>query len=191
MSLIIPQHISRHAFISIPIFLPTYIVFKSLKYEYANILIVLLITSFLNWNKIHRASYIKSFDILISVTTLSIITFYSSNRFNYPCWLLWRTTAIVMVSSFFTNEYLFYYQVLKICKKHNSTCCTKFHYFTLLWTKPNTHERDCAYYRNVYTHMFFIHLLPGVISIFCALHSHYKPNINEPTINKTMINQIK
>jgi hypothetical protein len=175
MKVIVPQHISRCAFFTIPIFFPTYLVFKYLNYDFAEILLILLFTSFYHWNKVLNISFIKILDIITSSTTLGIITFYSSNRFNYHSRFVWNLTTTIILTSFLINEYLFYYQVLKECPKHNAICCTQFNYFTLLWTKPNTPQRKYAYYRNVCTHMFFLHVIPGSISIYCALDSYYNP----------------
>ena len=175
MTIIVPQQISRQALYSIPIFLPTYLVFKSLNYDFAEILLLLLFTSIYHWNKILKISFIKILDIITSITTLAIITFYSSKRFNYHSYLIWQITASIIFVSFLLNEYLFYYQVLKNCQKHNAITCCNFHYFTILWTEPDTVERSCAYYRSVYTHMIFLHIVPGTISIYCALHSYYFP----------------
>ena len=181
MKILIPQHISRCAFLSIPIFFPTYLVFKSLKYDFSEILLVLLFTSFYHWNNVFDISFIKIIDIITSTTTLGIVTFHTSNHFNYHARLTWNLTVTTAITSFFINEYLFYYQVLKECPKHNANCCTEFNYFTLLWTKPNTSQRKYAYYRNVYTHMFFLHVIPGSVAIYCALHSYYNQleNINQ------------
>jgi len=175
MTIIIPQDISRCAFYTIPIFFLTYFVYRSLEYEYAEILLLLVFTSFVHWNKVLKISYIKILDMITSIMTLGLLTLYSSNRFNYHSYIIWQITAQFMIISFLINEYLFYYQVLKECPKHNAICCKKFHYFTLLWTSPNTYERKCAYYRSVYTHILILHIVPGTISIYCALHSHYNP----------------
>jgi len=179
MTIIVPQHISRYAFFTIPIFLPTYLVYKSLEYDFAEILLILLFTSLYHWNKVLKISFINVLDIIISTTTILIITFYSSNRFNYHSYIVWQITVWVMIIGFLTNEFLFYYQVSKECTKDNSKCCyndvKKFNYFTLKWTSPDTSERECAYYRSVYTHILILHIVPGTISIYCALHTHYIP----------------
>ena len=175
MKIIVPQNISRYAFFTIPFFVPTYLVFKSLNYDFPEILLILLFTSFYHWNKVLNISFIKILDIITSATTIGIFTFHNSKRFNYRSQFIWNLTATSMVVSFFINEYLFYYQVLKECPKHNAICCNKFKYFTLLWTKPNTTQRTYAYYRSVYTHMFFLHVLPSSMSIYCAIDSYYNP----------------
>ena len=175
MTIIVPQHISRYAFFTIPIFIPTYLVYKSLEYDFAEILLILLFTSLYHWNKVLKISFIKVVDIIISITTILIITFYSSNRFNYHSYIVWRITVWVMIIGFLTNEFLFYYQVSKECSKESYNEVKKFNYFTLRWTYPDTSERECAYYRSVYTHILILHIVPGTISMYCAVHSHYNP----------------
>ena len=81
--IIVPQEISQKAFYSIPIFVVCYIVFKYLQYEYAEILLLLALTSYLHWRKVMKISIVKILDIITSVSTIVLVTIYSSKkRFN-------------------------------------------------------------------------------------------------------------
>ncbi len=170
--IIVPQYISHKAFYSIPIFILCYVVFKSLGYEYSEILLLLALTSFIHWYKVKKVSIIKIIDIITSVTTLAIVTVYSSKkRFNSHSCFVWNTMIIIIILAFILNEYLFYHQVMR--EVITDTMETTWHYFSLEWTPPDTTIREHAYHRSVYTHMLFFHILPASVAIYCALHSHF------------------
>ena len=49
-------------------------------------------------------------------------------------------------------------------------------YFSLECTRPNTVDRESAYYRSTYTHMFFLHILPTMIFSYCIIMSNIPNN---------------
>lgn len=168
--IIVPQEISQKAFYSIPIFIVCYIVFKYLQYEYAEILLLLALTSYLHWRKVLKISIIKILDIITSVSTILLVTLYSSRRFNAHSCFVWNTMVVIIVVAFIMNEILFYNQVMR--DSIEDIIEDGYHYFTLGWTAPDTVFRQHAYHRSVYTHMFFLHIVPSVIAMYCAIHSH-------------------
>jgi len=170
--IIVPQEISQKAFYSIPIFVVCYFVFKYLQYEYAEILLLLALTSYLHWRKVMKISIVKILDIITSVSTIVLVTIYSSKkRFNSHSCFVWNTMVIIIIIAFIVNEVLFYNQVMRDAVEYAIE--DGYHYFTLGWTAPDTIFRQHAYHRSVYTHMFFFHILPSVVAMYCALHSHY------------------
>jgi hypothetical protein len=53
-------------------------------------------------------------------------------------------------------------------------------YFSLVCTRPNTADRERAYYRSTYTHMFFLHMLPTMIFSYCMIMSNIPNNQSNP-----------
>jgi len=169
-TIIIPQHISRHAFCSVQFILYNSLIAFLLHYHVTgSILFFLYFSTLLHWNCVRRMSIIKMVDIALAVSALSYVTFIDIYRFTpyyQNVWYISTTSSIIM---FVINETLFYYQVSK--QLRNSCSDTKFHYFSLIYTLPNSNARELAYFRNVYTHMFFLHVLPPCVSAICACRS--------------------
>lgn len=166
---LIPQHISRKAFLSIQtIFIDILFAYK-LKYNvtFYN-LSILYVLSMMHWNKVKRRGIIKTLDTTMAGYSCFYFTYIDSNRFLRIYQQIWYFCVFCSLFGFLMNEYLLYYQVLneKKTNKHS-----KFHYFSLQYTIPNTYERELAYYRSTYTHMFFLHIFPFTISFIFAILS--------------------
>jgi hypothetical protein len=176
---IIPQSISRKAFLSIQSILMVAILAYYLDYIRLCILLNgLYITSLLHWNKVYNYSLIKIIDILFATGTVYSITYYDSNRFQKQYVIIWNLSITISICAFIINEILFYYQVLNyknqvLNYKNNLTklTITKYHYFSLEYAYPNTRTRELYYYRSVYTHMIFLHILPTATCAYCAIMS--------------------
>jgi hypothetical protein len=172
-TIIIPQHISRHAFCS-----ASFILFDSLLafvleyYVLGSILLLLYFSTMLHWNCVRRMSVIKIIDIVLAMSDMFHVTLIDSYRFTpyyRSVWWISTTSSFIM---FVVNEILFYYQVST--EKNPNRIMIKssyFHYFSLEYTPPNSQARELAYYRNVFTHMFFLHILPPCVSVICASRS--------------------
>jgi len=169
-TIIIPQHISRHAFISAQFILFDSLFAFSLEYHILGcILFSLYFSTILHWNCVRKMSIVKMVDIVLAISAMSRVTFVDVYRFTPYYQTVWNVSTISSLVMFIVNDILFYYQVsntVKICEKN-----THFHYFSLEHTKTNSKSREMAYYRNVYTHMFFLHVLPPCVSVICACRS--------------------
>jgi hypothetical protein len=175
-TIIIPQHISRHAFCS-----ASFILFDSLLafvleyYALGTILFLLYFSTMLHWNCVQRMSVIKIIDIVLAVGSIYHATIIDSKRFTPYYQTVWFVTVIISFTMFFINEILFYFQV----SSNNTVLRTSFlrsnyrtfHYFSREYTAPNSEARELAYYRNVYTHMLFLHVIIPWSCAICACRS--------------------
>lgn len=159
---LIPQHISRNAFYSIQLLLLNSLIAYKLNYNnsFYN-LSILYVLSIIHWNKVKHRGIIKTLDTTMASYSMFCFTYFESNRFIRVYQQIWYLCVVFSLFGFFMNEYLLYYQVVNE-KKTNIR--SKFHYFSLQYTIPNTYERELAYYRSTYTHMFFLHIFPFTIS---------------------------
>jgi len=170
---LIPQHISRKAFFSIQAIMINIIIAYILKYNitFYN-LSCLYILSMIHWNKVKRKGLIKTLDTTMASYSMIYFTYMDSNRYLLVYQKLWYLCVFCSLFGFFMNEYLLYYQILN---EKKTNICSKFHYFSLEYTMPNTYERELAYYRSTYTHMLFLHILPfttsGTFAILTAVQN--------------------
>jgi hypothetical protein len=160
--ILIPQHISRKAFYSIQIILLNSFIAYKLNYVYSFYnLSILYVLSMIHWNYVKRKGIIKTLDTIMASYSMICFTYIESNQFIRLYQKIWYLCVFCSLFGFFMNEYLLYYQV-SYERKNNIR--SKFFYFSLEYTMPNTYERELAYYRSTYTHMFFLHILPFTIS---------------------------
>jgi len=141
--LLIPKHISRVAFFVAPV-----AIFSSSVAYYcghtltAGLLFGILCTSYFHWKEVKTVGIEKTVDIIVSVSSLSYITFYESHTFGlYRA--VWLYSIGISVFAFIVNESVFYYRI----QYDNS---------------------DNVYYCSVYTHMIFIHALPTLTIAYCV-----------------------
>ena len=174
LDILVPQHISKNALYSAQAFIILSCV--AFMYKYYNLFILLFmlyISSLLHWRKVKYFSLIKVIDIILAFLTISVITFYDITRFCPFYRNIWYYSVFIISTAFTTNEILFYYQILRYKNKIIDKPCKKYHYFSLEYTNPNTIQREFAYYRSTYTHMIFIHIVPSIVSSYCAIKSDY------------------
>jgi hypothetical protein len=134
--ILIPQHISRFALISVQFVL--FISYLAYIYEYNRLCILtfaLYVSSIFHWNKVKYEGIVKTIDILFANGVFLHVTIFDCHRFLDVHRFLWYKTLIICIVAFITNEYLFYHQVLKN-KRVQFT--NKFWYFSLDYTNPNT-----------------------------------------------------
>jgi hypothetical protein len=174
-TVIIPQHISRHAFCSAQFFLFDSFLAFVLEYRALGcILFSLYISTMLHWNCVRRMSVIKIVDIVLAATAISRVTFFDSARFSCYYQNVWNVSVATSLIMFMVNEILFYFQVHgneNPRRPLHEDTCRRFHYFSLEFTVPNSCTRESAYYRSVYTHMLFLHVLPTTTCALCACRS--------------------
>jgi len=169
-TIIVPQHISRHAFCSAQFILFDSLLAFVLEYHILSCnLFLLYVSTMLHWNCVRRMTVIKIVDIILTVSSVSRMTFIDIVRFTPYYQTVWNVHVFIAIVMFVVNETLFYYQVTN--SENRDKTNNHFHYFSLKYTMPNSPAREMAYYRNVYTHMFFLHvMIPGSCAI-CACRS--------------------
>jgi len=168
--ILIPQHISRLALISVQFVL--FVCYLAYIYQYNRLFFLtfgLYVSSIFHWNKVKYKGLIKTIDILFANGVFLHVTMFDCYRFSNEHRFLWYNTAIISVTAFITNEYLFYHQVLKNTKVVSNK---KYSYFSLDYTPPNTMNRELAYYRSTFTHMFFIHILPTTVCAYSGISAY-------------------
>jgi hypothetical protein len=179
ISILIPQHISRRAFISAPLLLYNSVLAYSLNYKIICILLgSVYITTILHWNAVKYSSKIKTIDTVLANITILHLTFVDSYRFCPDHQQYWMYVFYIILGGFAMNEYLLYMQVTRFSNTvvYVENTYTKWPLSLLNYTNPNTYERELAYYRSTYTHMFFVHIVPSVISFLFGILSHYQCN---------------
>ena len=163
--IMIPQHITRIALFSCQMMLiNAYITYVYHYYLLATIELCLYITTVLHWRKIKYISLERQIDVCCMMTTVMYAT-YTSWCMPRIYTFIWITNLLGISSIFYINEKIFYYQVLHKPKLG----IMDYAYF--IYTKPNTIDREVAYYRNVITHAFFIHIWLCLVSIYCIVHN--------------------
>ena len=104
--------------------------------------------------------------VLSTITKVALVDSksFGSNR------LVWFYSISAGLISFIANEKIFYKQVLEYSNKIiEYPKNTKYWFFSLCYTNPNTPEREWAYYRSVITHGVFQHILPNAAAIYAIL----------------------
>jgi hypothetical protein len=177
--ILIPQHISRRALISATFLLNNSILAYALNYQVICVLLgSVYVTTLLHWNAVKHTGTIKTVDTVLANITILHLTFVDSYRFCPKHQQYWMYVFYTILCGFITNEVLLYMQVTRYS---NRVKYIKNQYETwpltiLNYTNPNTYNRELAYYRSTYTHMFFVHILPSIMSAIFAIISHYKCN---------------
>jgi len=176
--ILIPQHISRRAFISATFLLNNSILAYVLNYPVLSILSGLLyITTLLHWNAVKHWGIIRIIDAILANTTILYLTFISSAQFCpiYQQYMFY--VAGFVGSSFAINKYMLHMQVTYYSNRIIYIGEYETWPLTLLnYTNPNTYTRELAYIRNVYIHMFCVHIFPSIMSSIFVILSHYQCN---------------
>jgi hypothetical protein len=181
---LIPQHISRRAFYSAPFILIDSIVGFSLGphyYRLSCLMFCVFITTMIHWNKVMTwgESTVKRVDIVLASTSVLSLHLIEKHHFISPYREIWNVTFWLVFVLFLMNETLFYFQIYRYKeedfdfkkKKQQIRLKQNIRYFCLAVSEPNTEYREYCYYRNVYTHMVVIHILPTTVSAYCAIMS--------------------
>ena len=155
-TVIVPPHISRNTFYSAQFFLFDSMRAFVLEYRMLGILLCsLYISTLMHWNSVRRLSVIKLVDIILAVTALSHVTFVDSRRFTPYYQTVWITSVTTSIMVFVVNETVFYLATRESIPDKSSSACTQI-------------IDSSVYYRNVYTHMVFLHVLPTTTMAICA-----------------------
>jgi len=176
--ILIPQHISRRAFYSAPFILMDAIVGFYLGphyYRISSLMVCLFFTTLLHWNKVMtwEKGHIKKIDIVLASTSILSLHLIEKHHFVSPYREIWNATFWLTCFLFLMNETLFYFQIYRYSLDKSTREPKKYHYFSLAVSAPQTQYREYCYYRNVYTHMAVVHMLPATMSAYCAIMSSY------------------
>jgi hypothetical protein len=156
--ILVPVHISKigcytsnlFLFVSIHAFIDNYWVLGCF-------LFLLYTTTFLNWKEVRYTSFIKTADIIVSISTVTHITLYDSYRWKENR-IIWINNLSLSIFIFIINEIIFYYLV-----RNNKSP---------FYTLPNTSKREISYYINVFFHAIFLHVLLCVTASYLAFSSY-------------------
>jgi hypothetical protein len=167
--LFIPQKISVYGMITAHIFLVlSYMYFYRCNKISAYLTFLLYMSTVLYWYKLNENSFRKYFDIFIAVSSLIYFTFIEIKNLNNKYKILWYATSLIIIVVYITNSIIYKKQIVY---KSNNIMDNNYSYFCLKYTKQNTQVREKACKTNVFVHLIFLHLLPGLISILCLLNT--------------------
>ena len=168
--IMIPRHITRFALFTCQMLLVNAYITYYYGYHLQGILdFSLYLTSIAHWRKIKHAGIERKIDICCLYVTLGNATYVSfCMPYFYTC--VWIISLLGASLVFYVNEKLFYNQVFQ----KGVTISEPFHYFSVAYTKPDTLERELAYYRNVITHGIGLHVWLNLASIYCIVHNPLK-----------------
>jgi hypothetical protein len=159
-NILIPLYISKIGVFTSHFFLITSFYGFCNNYNILSFMIlVLYFTSVLHWKTVYVYSYVKTIDIIMSISVLSRITLYDSHLW-VPFRYIWVSSLKLSFIVFIINEIIFYQTVSN--KK------------SILFTIPNTSRRELAYYLNVITHTTAFHFYLPFLSAYLAFLSKNK-----------------
>jgi len=116
-----------------------------------------------------KEGIIRKLDIIVVISVIIKITVYDSYFFESKRWI-WLISISISIFIFIINNILFYHQVLKFSDKIIEYQEKVEHtIFSLVYTNPNTDEREKAYYRSVIIHCVFIHIIPSIMCLYAAI----------------------
>ena len=164
--ILIPQHITRICLVTSHLILVNAYISYSYHYVYLSYLQVVLYFASINfWRKVKHGGWERPFDKTIAFISLSHGTYLS---FSMPCTYrnIWLASIFLAMCFWNVNNTFFYYQIeyKRECKENIKL---------LNYIKPNTAEREMAYYHFVISHATFIHIFLFLVSSFVM----YKSNL--------------
>jgi len=143
----------------------------------------LYLTTLAHWSYPKKKGFIRNVDIL-TATTINLYGAYESYFLAYNYQIVWYSSFFIMTLAFLFNEHLYYHQITKyeeknITKNDNIrlidsiiiTVLPNNRYFSITPTKPGTKEMEYAYYRSVFTHIFFTHFFSQIATIYCIINN--------------------
>lgn len=159
----IPPHISKIAFFSIPFFMMDSLVCYIYEYYRLSALLALLsMTSVAYWNSPKKMDVIKMVDISVGIVTIYHSTFVDAYKYTDIYRHIYWISNTVSITSFFLNETWFMFSMVLIEDQMRLYDDKK---TFLVW-------KTRAQKMSVYIHMFFLHILPNVMCIYCTVNSN-------------------
>jgi hypothetical protein len=163
----IPQHISRNAFYTSPLFLmSSYCVyFKMGHILLALLLLSLFFTTVGHWNKVYYSSMIKIADMFFALSVIIVATFHDSYYLDSYYRNTWIYSITTSICAFTINEYVLYIRITPNLKSKitiGNKC------WAVEYIESHTMERERAYYDSTFIHIFFLHILPNITCIYCV-----------------------
>uniref|UniRef100_A0A6C0HHA1 Uncharacterized protein n=1 Tax=viral metagenome TaxID=1070528 RepID=A0A6C0HHA1_9ZZZZ len=178
-NILIPQHISRRAFVSATFFLQNCILAYALEYRVLCILMgSVYIATLLHWNEVKYHGILRTVDTMLANIAVLYLTFIDSYYFCPIYQQYWFYVFGSAIGGFAVNQYLLHMQITRYSNqvKYIANQYETWPLTLLNYTNPNTYNRELAYLRNTHMHMFFIHILPSISAAIFAILSHYQCN---------------
>jgi len=169
--LLVPQHITKWGVLtSFLILASSFVVYKYKYYLLTGVSLCLFLTSIIHWHKMTAFGVIKILDALFAALTLGLITFYYIDEFKPEYKKIWYYTLAILVAVFVFNWIITYFQIMR--ENPYIKCQQQYNYFSLEYTKPNTKPRELCYYYVTFIHLFFVHIIPSAVLMYCIIKSH-------------------
>ena len=163
-NIIIPSTYSRHVYIGAPFLAYLGWIAHTKKFPLVKYITPpLLVCSLIHWNKPKSNSMIRKIDWLLAISMIIAISSYEK-RFRKHDVFLWRLSVFIQLFTVIINGSIFDIE---------TNPCSLLHVFFPMfkYTFPNTKDRENAYKRCVYTHILFVHFLPGYVAARAMLKS--------------------
>ncbi len=179
--LAVPQHISKVGLYTGQSFLLCFV--TSVYYKFPIVcslsLLATYFTTMLHWYKLCDTGIIKNLDIAAIINLL--VTFYYNGiiMFCPTCQKAWMLTIMTIIVVYGININIFYYQT--ISNRGYIMKPGSYSYFSLVYTLPNTRERELSYYFSSYIHCIFLHVVISTVSIYCAVIMPHNRQENSQT----------
>ena len=147
---VLPTEISQYAVkYSIPFFLVNAGV--ALYYRHsilAILLIALYCSSYIFWNRIFREPWMRTLDMSIAITNILYATYVTTPHLGVQYRRIWIRSIGTSIFVFCVNELAFF-----------------------VWARTvYYHLAHPICYTSVFIHMFFLHILPSMSSIYCLIN---------------------
>jgi hypothetical protein len=161
--------VSSHSFLLVAYFA----MFR--KYNYlSGSLTMIYLSSLWHWHHPKKNSVARKFDIICVLHGVLCGSYHATFLTNILS--IWIALVIVMVLGFVSNGIIFEHRCSSPVD-NNRKSLTRHIFVQVLSinldaTLPMTLERENAYQQSVYAHMFFVHLLPSAVSIYCLMYGH-------------------
>ena len=179
----VPLHISIWGVLSGSCFLFTSIISYRFQWYYLGYhSFALYLTTIAHWSYPRKKGLIRNLDIL-TATTINLYGAYETYFLAYNYQIMWYSSFFIMTLIFLFNEDLYYHQITKYEEKNITNNKLQFidtiiitvlpnnRYFSITPTKPGTKEREYAYYRSAFTHIFFTHFFSQIATIYCIINN--------------------
>ena len=185
--ILIPSYISRRAFFSIPFFFLNSIVAYYYNYQRLTALMwFLTYTSVIYWNCPKKMDLIKVIDISMAITTFYTVIFLDSYYFTPRNQFIFWISSTVCITFEFMNEFWFQHtmNLLKdfeklenpqIQEKEKPRITFEGERLVNIDYRKIEKGKENVQIASVYLHMFFLHIFPNVVCMYCIINSPVHP----------------
>jgi hypothetical protein len=172
---LIPKRLSKKLVVSSHSFLLVAYFALFRQYNYlSGSLTMIYFSSLWHWHHPKKNSVARRVDIIFVFHGMLCGSYHATFLTNI--FSIWIALVIVMVLGFVSNGIIFEHRCSSPVD-NNKQSLTRYVVVQVLSinldaTLPMTLERENAYQQSVYAHMFFVHLLPSAVSIYCLMYGH-------------------